>query len=86
MAALPAPRRKHLAAARALHARAKTVGLGAPAFARLIGALWQIIPLVLYAPRLEQISSAVELTQRKAGRQRDAFPVGLQALPQPFAN
>jgi hypothetical protein len=56
MAALPAPRRKNLAAAGALHARAKAMSFGAPAFARLIGALWQSNPLEWYAPRLEHIS------------------------------
>jgi hypothetical protein len=51
MAALLAPRRKHLAASGGLHTRAKSVRFGAPAFARLIRALWQSNPpLVTCAP------------------------------------
>src|SRR5262249_22814906 len=44
MAPLLAARRKHLAAARGLHARAEAVRLGAPASARLKSALWQSHP------------------------------------------
>jgi hypothetical protein len=44
MAALLAPRRKHLAASGGLHTRSKSVRFGAPAFARLISALWQSNP------------------------------------------
>jgi len=44
MTALLAARRQHLAAAFGLHAHAKSVGLGAAAFPRLIGTLWQSIP------------------------------------------
>jgi hypothetical protein len=44
MAALLATRRKHLAASCGLHARTEPVRLGAPAFARLICALWQSNP------------------------------------------
>jgi hypothetical protein len=44
MAALLAARRKHLAASGGLHTRTKPVRFGAPAFARLISALWQSNP------------------------------------------
>ena len=44
MAALLAARRKNLAAADGLHARAEAVRLGPAAFPRLIGALWQSNP------------------------------------------
>src|SRR5579864_1099025 len=44
MTTLLAPRRKHLAASGGLHARTESVRLGAPALARLIGALWQSNP------------------------------------------
>jgi len=44
MTALLTTRRKHLAASCGLHARTETVRLGAPAFARLISALWQSNP------------------------------------------
>ena len=50
MAALLAARRKHLAASGGLHTRTKPVRFGAPAFARLISALWQSNPpLVTWA-------------------------------------
>jgi hypothetical protein len=52
MTSLLTARRKHLAAAFRLHAHAKTVRLGTPAFARLICALWQSNPpLILRAAR-----------------------------------
>jgi hypothetical protein len=44
MAALLAARRKNLAAADGLHARAEAVRLGPAAFPRLISALWQSNP------------------------------------------
>jgi hypothetical protein len=44
MAALLASRRKHPAASGGLHTRTKSVRFGAPAFARLISALWQSNP------------------------------------------
>jgi hypothetical protein len=44
MTALLAARRKHLAASGSLHTRTKSVRFGAPAFARLISALWQSNP------------------------------------------
>jgi hypothetical protein len=44
MAALLTARRKHLAASGGLHARTEPVRFGAPALARLIGALWQSNP------------------------------------------
>ena len=44
MTSLLTARRKHLAPAFRLHAHTKTVRLGAPAFARLISALWQSNP------------------------------------------
>ena len=52
MASLLAARRKHLAATLGLHAHAKTVRLGAPAFARLIGSLWQSNPPLSYPFRV----------------------------------
>ena len=52
MASLLAARRKHLAATLGLHAHAKTVRLGAPAFARLIGSLWQSNPPLCYPLRV----------------------------------
>ncbi len=47
MTSLLTARRKHLAATLRLHAHAKTMRLGAPAFARLICALWQSNPPLL---------------------------------------
>jgi hypothetical protein len=44
MASLLAARRKNFPAAYGLHARAKSVRLGAASLARLIGALWQNNP------------------------------------------
>jgi len=44
MASLLAACRQHFAATRGFHARAETVRLGAPAFARLKCALWQNNP------------------------------------------
>src|ERR1700747_3317840 len=44
MASLLAARRQYPAATYGLHAHAKSVGLGAPAFPRLIGSLWQSNP------------------------------------------
>jgi len=44
MASLLAARRENFAAAGGLHARAEPVGFGAPAFPRLISALWQSNP------------------------------------------
>ena len=44
MTALLAACRKHLAASGGLHTRTKSVRFGAPAFARLISALWQSNP------------------------------------------
>jgi len=58
MASLFAARRKHFAAARALHARAKSVGFGAAAAPRLIGAFWQSNPPFLYATARWSISPA----------------------------
>jgi len=51
MTALLAARRKHPAASGGLHSRTKSVRFSAPAFARLISALWQSNPpLVTCAP------------------------------------
>ena len=51
MTALLAARRKHPAASGSLHSRTKSVRFSAPAFARLISALWQSNPpLVTCAP------------------------------------
>jgi hypothetical protein len=50
MTSLLTARRKHLAAAFRLHAHAKTVRLGTPAFARLICALWQSNPPLILRP------------------------------------
>jgi hypothetical protein len=44
MTALLAARRKHLTASGGLHTRTKSVRFSAPAFARLISALWQSYP------------------------------------------
>src|SRR5215472_2586341 len=59
MTALLAACRQHLAAALSLHAHAKSVGLGAAAFPRLICTLWQSIPPMYVLPvfRLRKTSS-----------------------------
>jgi len=56
MTALLTTRRKHLAASCGLHARTETVRLRAPAFARLISALWQSNPPFSYARRTCEVS------------------------------
>src|SRR6266404_4776463 len=58
MAALLAPRRKHPAASGGLHARTETVRLGAPALARLRGALWQGNPPYRIRTAASHISAA----------------------------
>src|ERR1700675_2907398 len=75
MTPLLTARRKHLAAAFGLHAHAKTVRLGAPAFARLISALWQSNPpLILRAARTgsstarEHAPLSTQPTERSTGR------------------
>jgi hypothetical protein len=68
MTALLAPRRQHLAASGGLHARTETVRLGAPAFARLIGALWQSYPPCILRTAAPQISAAA--TSRIRGHPR----------------
>ena len=74
MPALPAPRRKHLAAAWTLHARPEAVRLGAAAFARLIGALWQSNPpLWLRTAARADFTAAHFSMQRKTGQQPCAF-------------
>jgi len=57
MAALLAPRRKHLAASGGLHTRPKSVRFGAPAFARLISALWQSNPPCILRIAAAQVSA-----------------------------
>jgi hypothetical protein len=87
MPALPTPRGKHLAAAWTLHARPEAVRLGAPAFARLIGALWQSNPPLWLrtAARADFTAAHFECSARLASSPVPS-PEGLQALPQPFAN
>jgi len=69
MTALLAARRQHLAAALSLHAHAKSVGLGAAAFPRLISTLWQSIPpmYVLRVFRLRKTSSLNAWAANAAG-------------------
>src|ERR1700688_2469258 len=73
MTSLLTARRKHLAAALRLHAHAKTVRLGTPAFARLICALWQSNPpLILRAARTRSFRSRDHVplsTHHYSGRQ-----------------
>src|SRR6266852_4488017 len=59
MTALLAARRQHLAASGGLHARTETVRLGAPALARLIGALWQSNPPYILRIAASQISGRI---------------------------
>src|SRR5215471_4408773 len=59
MASLLAARRKHLAAALRLHARAETVRLRAAPAPRLKCALWQSLPPLWYAIAALSISSAL---------------------------
>jgi hypothetical protein len=59
MTALLAACRKHSAASGGLHARTETVRLGAPALARLIGALWQSNPPYILRIAASQISGRI---------------------------
>jgi hypothetical protein len=59
MTALLATRRQHPAASCGLHARTESVRLGAPAFARLIGALWQSNPPCILRTAASQISGRI---------------------------
>src|SRR5216684_1727383 len=59
MTALLAARRKHPAASGGLHARTESVRLGAPALARLIGALWQSNPPYILRIAAPQISGCI---------------------------
>src|SRR5258707_10470857 len=59
MTALLAACRKHSAASGGLHARSETVRLGAPALARLIGALWQSNPPYILRIAAPQISGRI---------------------------
>jgi len=65
MTALLAPRRKHLAASGGLHARTKPVRLGAPALARLIGALWQSNPPYILRTTAPQVSAAAHKPRKR---------------------
>jgi hypothetical protein len=56
MTALLAPCRKHSAASGGLHARTESVRLGAPASARLIGALWQSNPPYILRTATAEVS------------------------------
>jgi hypothetical protein len=60
MASLLTARRQHLAAPYGLHAHAKSVGLGAPPFPRLICSLWQnnppLFPRWYYVLRILDVS------------------------------
>lgn len=70
MAALLAARRKDFAASGGLHARTKSVNLGAAALPRLICTLWQNSPLIVrYSPSgYRAVSRSAERTlQRHAG-------------------
>ena len=59
MTALLAARRKHPAASGGLHTRTKSVRFGAPAFARLISALWQSNPPYILRTAASQISGRI---------------------------
>jgi len=69
MTALLAACRKHSAASGGLHARTETVRLGAPALARLIGALWQSNP-PLYSTDRSLTNFRPHPTSRIHGSQR----------------
>src|SRR5262249_36468936 len=70
MASLLATRRKHLAAALRLHARAEAVRLRATPLTRLIGSLWQsnppLCPALSYVPGSRTIS--LSLRERRTAR------------------
>jgi hypothetical protein len=59
MTALLAARRKHLTASGGLHTRTKSVRFSAPAFARLISALWQSNPPFGYVRPRCKVSAQV---------------------------
>ena len=59
MTALLAACRKHSAASGGLHARTESVRLGAPALARLIGALWQSNPPYILRIAAPQVSGRI---------------------------
>jgi len=73
MTALLAPCRKHLAASGGLHTRTKSVRFGAPAFARLISALWQSNPPFDYARRPCEISNEKFRAATHAARTKRRF-------------
>jgi hypothetical protein len=72
MTALLAPRRKHPAASGGLHTRSKSMRFGAPAFARLISALWQSNPpLVTWAEHAKfQLKTSYSSTHAARAKQR----------------
>ena len=87
MAALPTARRKNLAAARTLHPRAEAVSLGAAAFARLIGALWQSKPPCVVRTAAGAHFTAADLaSSAKLSSSPVPTSAGVQRLPQRFAN
>src|SRR5882762_5675717 len=81
MASLLAARRQHLAATRRFHACAKTVRLGAPAFARLKCALWQNNPPLLPA-MLHTISNTRSRAHLFHPQRRSSTPVHSVAGPE----
>jgi hypothetical protein len=65
MTALLAARRKHLTASGGLHTRTKSVRFSAPAFARLISALWQSNPPFNYVRPTPKVSAQTFDTEFK---------------------
>jgi hypothetical protein len=89
MTALLAPRRQHLAASGGLHARTETVRLGAPAFARLIGALWQSYPpciLRTAAPQNQPQPQAASVAIRESVSVFDQLAHGQESETSPVEN
>jgi hypothetical protein len=68
MTALLAPRRKHPAASGGLHARTKPVRFGAPALARLIGALWQSNPPYILRTAAANVAPRLRKPRQRLGK------------------
>ena len=68
MTALLAPCRQHLAASGGLHARTEPVRLGAPALARLIGALWQSNPPYILRTAAADVAPQLRKPRQQPGK------------------
>jgi len=86
MTALLAPRRKHLAASGGLHARTKSVRLGAPALARLIGALWQSNPPCILRTAATDVAPQLHKPRQQPGKNQLVYATRTRRVKKVAAN